>query len=143
MPKQELIDEINSKDIPEDVRAKALAAVEKLKGYQLFHGWDEVMVVDDIRWDSTPEGHEFWEIIDGADVLYPVACTARQSDPEQTTRKQRILDRLTSVEQQQEEAESMRWQKRDEELAAITVDRSRPFIGAADVQWMLKGRRSQ
>lgn len=139
MPKQELIDEINSKDIPEDVRAKALAAIERIAESGEAQYDDEGYGLDGhFVWDATQENHVFWSEINKAPRRSPDAATSPR--PQTATRKQRILDRLTSVEQQQADAEAMRWQKRDDELAAITVDKSKPFIGAADVQWMLKGK---
>lgn len=56
---------------------------------------------------------------------------------------QRLQSDLDALIQANEEAEKQRWQQREEELANLEVDKSKPFLGAADVAYMLKGKRDE
>jgi hypothetical protein len=64
-------------------------------------------------------------------------------EPSSTEDKEAELARLHAQEEEQRRQEEERWQCRDAELAAITVDRSCPFIGAGDVRWMLKRKAKE
>jgi hypothetical protein len=57
--------------------------------------------------------------------------------------RQRLQSELDTLIQANEEAEKQRWQQREEELANLEVDKSKPFLGAADVAYMPRGKRDE
>lgn len=132
MSKQDLIDEINSKDIAEDVRERALAAIERIASSGEANWGRTATKIYHFIWSVTAEGHDFWSDINNAPKLL---------EPRQPSRPKPTIAALDARIAAQDEAEVQRWQRRMDELAemAATTDRSKPFIGAADAMYALRG----